>query len=192
MHVDPESHDDMYRTVSSLVVPRPIAWVSSRSADGVDNLAPYSFFQVVNEKSPPVLMVSPEETADGTLKDSPRNATDTSEFVVNIAAEDQADLVDATSEDHQPDVDEFERYDVPAVEADVVDALRVRDAVASFECTLYETMDLNDHLVVFGHVERIHVDDAVVSDGRVDAEAVRVLGRLGGGNYTDTEPLVRD
>lgn len=190
MQVDPESHDDMYRTVTSLIVPRPIAWMSSRSPDGTDNLAPYSFFQGINEKSPPVLMVSAEEREDGSMKDSARNVVDTEEFVINIASEQQAEQVDDTSDDLPPDISEFDEFDIDAVEATEIDAPRVAGALGAFECTLYDTIDLNDHLVVFGHVERIHVDDDLVGDdGRVDATRARALGRLGGGRYTDTRAL---
>jgi flavin reductase (DIM6/NTAB) family NADH-FMN oxidoreductase RutF len=190
MQVDPEGHDDMYRTVTSLIVPRPIAWVSSRSPDGTDNLAPYSFFQGVNEKSPPVVMVSAEERDEGSLKDSARNLVDTEEFVVNIAREDQAEQVDDTSDDLPPGVSEFDEFDIDAVEATDINAPRVVGALGAFECTLYDTIDLNDHLIVFGHVERIHVDDDLVADdGRVDATRVRALGRLGGGHYTNTRSL---
>lgn len=175
----------MYRTLSSVVVPRPIAWVSSTSEAGVDNLAPYSFFNVACV-APPILMFAPGLTPEG-LKDTARNAKATGEFVVNLVTADVAEAMNATSASLPADESEFDHADIARGETETVAPPRVADAAVSFECELYEFVDLPTQAMVLGEVVYAHIDDDLLSEaGKVDVANVDAVGRLAGEWYTHT------
>ncbi|KAB1192358.1 flavin reductase family protein [Haloferax sp. MBLA0076] len=193
MDIDPENAvDDMYRLLTSLIIPRPIGWVSTRSADGVDNLAPFSFYMGVIEAEPPVVMFSAENRADGTLKDSAQNAVETGAFGLNLVTADLVEQMDRTSESVEPGTDEFDVVGLERREATTVDVPLVAAAKATIECTLHDTMDIGDHTVVFGHIERIHVDDSLLTDGKIDVTKIDAVGRLTGSYYANLEPFQVD
>jgi flavin reductase (DIM6/NTAB) family NADH-FMN oxidoreductase RutF len=180
-----------YEWMSSLIVPRPIAWVSTLDAEGRPNLAPFSFFQMITGK-PPTLMVCPLMQRGGKLKDTVQNIAATGEFVVNLAGPAQAQLLNATSFPFEAGVSEFEACGVEAVTGTLVKAPRVQGAVASFECKLaqlqpYPKEDPSCHLV-FGQVLAAHVDDALLGpDGVLDPGQVDLLFRMGGEWYGKTQ-----
>jgi flavin reductase (DIM6/NTAB) family NADH-FMN oxidoreductase RutF len=193
MDVDPdEATDEMYRLLTTLIVPRPIGWVSSRSPDGVDNLAPYSFYMGVIEASPPVVMVSTERRPDGTPKDSAHNVLETEAFGLNLVTSDLVEAMDRTSDSVDSDEDEFDLAGLDRREAATIDAPLVADAKATMECTLHETMELGDHIVLFGRLEHITVDESLVTDGKIDVEKVDAVGRLTGSYYATLEPFQVD
>ncbi|MGY1813174.1 flavin reductase family protein [Blastococcus sp. SYSU D00820] len=167
-----------YRVLNSVVVPRPIAWVCSRSADGVHNLAPHSFYTVACV-SPPVVQF----TSVG-RKDSLRNIEATREFTVNLTPEALFEQVNATGTDFPPDHDEAEHAGVRLEPSDTVGALRVAESPVSIECTLHATLGLGDSTVVFGRVQRISVWQSAVRDGRPRIEALAPLARLGGNEWS--------
>jgi len=183
MEVDPETAEGLYRTVTSIITPRPVGWISSRSATGVDNLAPYSFFNGLNEKRPPVVMFSAEDTPDGKLKDSVDNVLETGAFVHNLVTVDRFEEMVASAETVAPEVSEFDHAGVTAEEAKTVDAPRVADAQAHFECTLYDDARIGNHVVVMGEIQHIHVDDSLCVDGKVDVRRIDPVGRLSGDYY---------
>ncbi|WP_049893606.1 flavin reductase family protein [Halogranum rubrum] len=193
MDINPENAvDDMYRLLTSLIVPRPIGWVSTRSVDGVDNLAPFSFYMGIIEANPPVIMFSAEDRVDGTLKDSTRNVLETEAFGLNLVTTDLVDQMDRTSQSVDSDVDEFDVAGLDRREGEVVDVPLVAAAKATMECSLHDTMDIGDHTVVFGRIERIHVDDELLTDGKIDVEKVDAVGRLTGSYYARLEPFQVD
>lgn len=175
--------DERGRIVKCAVTPRPIAWVSTRSEDGHDNLAPFSSYNYVGS-STPVLMFSASRRDEGTLKDTPRNAVDTEAFAVNVATVPLGEAMDATSASLPPGESEFEFADVTAAECERIDAPRVADAVVTMECRLHDTIELYDRLVVLGDVVHVHVDESVLTDGRIDMRTFAPVGRLGGPYYT--------
>jgi flavin reductase (DIM6/NTAB) family NADH-FMN oxidoreductase RutF len=186
MEIDPGTAEGMYRTMTGLIVPRPIGWISTRSTDGEDNLAPYSFFGALNEESPPVLMYSAENWEDGSTKDSVVNALETEAFVHNLVTMDLLDAMDRTLED--ADRSEFDVAGLTAQSAATVDAPRVAQAKAHMECSLYNSVRLGDHTLVLGEVEQIHVDDDLLDeDGKVDVRKVDAVGRLTGRYYARLE-----
>nr|WP_245800555.1 flavin reductase family protein [Natrinema saccharevitans] len=134
LEIDATDHDgSLYRILSSAVVPRPIAWVSTTDGDGVDNLAPYSFFTVASV-DPPVLLFAPVDGADG-FKDTPRNARDTGEFVVNLVTEDLAEAMNETSATLPAAESEFDHAGLERAASSAVDVPRVAGAKVAFECT---------------------------------------------------------
>jgi len=192
MEIDPETADGLYRTVTSIITPRPVGWISTRAPDGTDNLAPYSFFNGLNEKTPPVVMFSAEDSSSGISKDSVANVIETGEFVHNLVTVDLFDEMVATADSIETEKSEFAYANIPIEEASTVDAPRVANAKAHFECTLYDDARIGDHTVIMGEIEHIHVDDALCSDGVVDVRQIDPIGRLAGDYYATMDPFSVD
>ena len=177
---DPEQTDALafYRLLNSVVIPRPIAWVSSRSADGVDNLAPHSFFTVACTDPPIVQFTSVGR------KDSLRNVEATREFVVNFAPEPLFEAVNATSVNAPADVSEFDHAGIAREPSVRVAPPRVRDAPVALECVLHDTLALGDCTVVLGRVVHLAIAQEAMRDGRPAADLLRPLARLGGRQWS--------
>ena len=168
----------VYPLLTSVVVPRPIAWVSTRSAEGVDNLAPHSFF-TVSSVAPPVVQF----TSVG-HKDSLRNARATGEFVVAVCTEPLAELVNRTGTDFPAEVSEFDAVGLTREPARRVSAARVAESPVNLECRLHSTKDFGGgSVVVFGQVVWVAVDEAVLRDERPDVGLLRPVSRLGGDEW---------
>ncbi|WP_263142860.1 flavin reductase family protein [Pseudomonas sp. RIT-PI-AD] len=181
---------DAYRWLASTVTPRPIAWVSSRSAAGIDNLAPFSFFQVISDE-PPTLMVNVGNRDDGSLKDTLLNVRETGELVIQLVAAAQVEAMNASAALLPYEVSEFERCGIATRAAERVAALRVEGAAVAFECRLAEIQPYPRHApnchLIFAEVLLAHVDDAVLdAKGRIDPRKLDLVGRLGGKAYTFT------
>lgn len=168
----------------ALVAPRPIGWISTLSADGIANLAPYSFFNAVASR-PDMVMFS----SDG-WKDSIRNIRDTGEFVCNLVSEALTDAMNQSSASVAPDVDEFRLAGLETAPSALVRPPRVAAAPAALECRLSEIVELKradgaatGHVMAIGEVVGIHIDDAFIRDGRFDIAAVRPVARLGYRDY---------
>jgi flavin reductase (DIM6/NTAB) family NADH-FMN oxidoreductase RutF len=180
---------DTYRLMVQLITPRPIAWVSSVSKEGVTNLAPYSFFNGIGA-NPPSLLFCPVNRRDGSQKDSLLNVLDTKEFVVNVVSGDNAELMNRTSADYTSDVSEFEALGIETVDSKIVAPPRVASSLAQFECKLLQHIELASGPaganVVIGEIVMIHIDDSIVEDAIVDPAKLDNVGRLGGKAYTKT------
>ncbi|MGY1845051.1 flavin reductase family protein [Modestobacter sp. SYSU DS0875] len=177
---DPAAMDGgaFYRVLNSVVVPRPIAWVCTRSATGVHNLAPHSFYTVASVQPPVVQFTSVGR------KDSLRNVEETGEFTVSLTPEPLFEQVNATATDFPPDTGEAEQTGVRLEPSRVVGVPRVAQSPVAVECTLHATLRLGDSTVVFGRVVNIAVAEAAVEDGRPRIEHLRPLARLGGDEWS--------
>ena len=165
---------DVYPLLNSVVVPRPIAWVTTRSAEGVDNLAPHSFFTIASVR-PPVVQF----TSVG-VKDSLRNALATGEFTVSLCPEPLIDAVNTTGTDYPPGTSEYDAAGVTRLPSRVVAPPSVAESPVALECRLVGTQEFGgDSTVVFGEVVFVTVDEAVLVDGRPDVRLLRPLARLG-------------
>jgi len=173
--LDPETvgRRDFYAILNSVVVPRPIAWVSTRSTDGVLNLAPHSFFTVACVQPPMVQFTSVGR------KDSLNNVEATGEFVVNFAAEALFEQINATGTSFPPEINEFEAVGLTTEPSRTVAVPRVAESPVAIECTLHTTLELGDSTVVIGQVRHLAVDEAVMSDGHPEIQLLRPLARLG-------------
>jgi flavin reductase (DIM6/NTAB) family NADH-FMN oxidoreductase RutF len=167
-----------YRLLNSVILPRPIAWVSTRSVSGVDNLAPHSFFTIAGV-DPAVVSF----TSVG-VKDSLRNVLATREFVVCVSTEALVDQVNATGMNYPPDISEFDAVGLRREPSLRVAPPRVADSPVALECTLAGTHVFGNSTVVFGQVVHIAIDEEVFSDGRPDVGMLRPMARLGADEWT--------
>ncbi len=183
--IDVDDHQgSLYRILSSAVVPRPIAWVSTTNADGVDNLAPYSFFTVASIE-PPVVLFAPVDAPDG-LKDTPRNVRETGEFVVNLVTADLTEAMNETSATLSAEASEFDHAGLERAPSVVVSPPRVAAAKVALECVLYDLQDVGGSTLVLGEVRYVHLDESVTTDGKLDVQKVDAVGRLAGSLYATT------
>jgi flavin reductase (DIM6/NTAB) family NADH-FMN oxidoreductase RutF len=181
---------DAYRWLASTVTPRPIAWVSTLSAEGRSNLAPFSFFQVISD-SPPTLLVNTSVRDDGSVKDTLRNVRETGELVIHLVSAAQAEAMNATAAWLPHGVSEIEHAGIATVPSERVKPPRVAGAPVAFECQLEQIMpypaDNPSSMLIFARVLLAHIDDAVMLDERhVDPAKLDLVGRLGGTQYSHT------
>lgn len=186
MILDPEElgPKDTYKFLIGSVVPRPIGWISTVSAAGVNNLAPFSFYNVAS-RNPPIIGISITERTDEQApeKDTLANIRQTEEFVVNVVSVSLANAMFESSQNHAPEADEFEAAGLTASGCEVVEAPRVGEAMVNMECRLERIIALGDDHLVLGRAVRFHIRDDIYAEGRIDLEALDPLGRLAG-NYT--------
>jgi flavin reductase (DIM6/NTAB) family NADH-FMN oxidoreductase RutF len=177
---DPEEMETraFYRVLNSVVVPRPIAWVCSRSADGVLNLAPHSFYTVACVDPPVVQFTSVGR------KDSLRNIEATGEFTVSLAPEALFEQINATSTDFPAGISEAEVCGVRMEPSERVGVPRVAESPVAVECRLHATVRLGDSTVVFGKVLLVSAWESAVRDGRPRIEHLHPLARLGGNEWS--------
>lgn len=192
-----DGHGLPHDPFNAIIVPRPIGWISTRSAAGVANLAPYSFFNGVAYSPPQVMFASTGDKPDqDNTKDSVANIRATGEFCVNVVEFATRDAMNATSATLPADVDEFSHAGIRRAGCISIDCPRVADAPASLECRLVRIVDLpgKANKVVFGQVTGIHLRDDGLRDGRFDATLFQPLGRMGYRGYvrvTDVFDLIR-
>lgn len=181
---------ERYRWLASTITPRPIAWVSSVSVDGVSNLAPFSFFTVISD-DPATLLINVNHRADGGLKDTLLNVQASGELVIQLVSFAQAEAMNASAALLPYGISEFEQCGIASLPSVQVKPPRVAGAAIAFECRLVEAMPYpaaspNCHLL-FAEVLLAHIDDAVLNEqGRIDSQQLDLIGRLGGSGYTRT------
>jgi flavin reductase (DIM6/NTAB) family NADH-FMN oxidoreductase RutF len=186
-----DGHGLPHNPFNAIVTPRPIGWISSRGKDGLDNLAPYSFFNAVAYVPPQVMFASTSAKADrGDTKDSVANIRETGVFCVNIVEYAMRDAMNQTSGAWDRDVDEFDLAGIERAECDTIACSRVAQAPANLECRLTRIVTLpgEANLVVFGEVTGVHMRDDCLKDGMFDISVFSPLARLGYRDYT----VVRD
>jgi flavin reductase (DIM6/NTAB) family NADH-FMN oxidoreductase RutF len=190
------SHSELYGIILNSVAPRPIAWVSTLSASGQPNLAPFSFFNAVCI-DPPLLAFAPglrqpkqTNSPHGEPKDTLRNVRETKEFVVNIVTFDLLQPMNVTSGEYDSSINEFELAKVTPAPSQLVRPARVAESPVSFECKLHQILDFSpaptSSSLVIGEVVAIHVDDAHIKNGKLDRNSLDLIGRMGGIQYTRT------
>jgi flavin reductase (DIM6/NTAB) family NADH-FMN oxidoreductase RutF len=181
---------ESYRWLSSTVTPRPIAWVSTLSANGVTNLAPFSFFQVICD-DPATLMVNVGRRPSSDLKDTLRNARDTGELVIHLVSKAEAEHMNATAATLAHDDSEFDAVGIATLPSVRVKPPRIAAAAVAFECSLAEVIEYPAEnprqFLIFARVLLAHIDDAVMADDRhVDPAKLDLVGRLSGSWYATT------
>lgn len=192
MTIDPKDHDysDIYKLMIGSIVPRPIAFISTLSKNGVPNLAPFSFFNGVCS-NPPTILFSTVVKKDGTRKDTLNNVEAMREFVVNIVSEDFAEKMNITSADFPPEVDEFIESGLSPIPSELVKPPRVKESRISMECRLTQIVRIGDGpgggCTVFGEIIRFHIADELFDNFRIDPDKLQAIARMGGPTYSRTK-----
>jgi len=191
MFYDPrtEKHGLKHSPVTAIVVPRPIGWISTLTPEGVNNLGPYSFFNLVSGYPPWVIFSSAPR------KHSQTNAETTGEFVFNLATWDLREQMNASSAEFPPGVSEPEMVGLEMVPSRNVKPPRVARSPVALECKYYKTVELiasdtgkpNRSSIVIGEVVGIHIDESIIVDGMIDIRKMRPLSRLGYMDYGVTD-----
>lgn len=188
MKIDPADLGgrDRYRLLISAIVPRPIAFVTTRGADGLVNLAPFSFFQGVSA-SPPTLSLAVSRKRDGSPKDTWRNIEASREFVVHTVGEDLMDAVIIAAAEWPATTSEVERAGLAVLPSDRIAVPRLRDARVALECRLHSIHEVHGVGLILGEILRFHVQDDVLAGGdggpEIDFERLGAVARIGGDGY---------
>ncbi|HET6349307.1 MAG TPA: flavin reductase family protein [Candidatus Krumholzibacteria bacterium] len=192
MIVDPATtpRSEFYAHMIRAIAPRPIAWVSTMSREGKHNLAPFSFFNGVSSKPPALLFVCSREQG-GRKKDTLLNIEETGQFVVNTVPEHLAEVMNITATEYPNGVSEFEKAGLTPVPADRVGPPRLKESPISFECERLELVhigaeELGAATIIVGRIVLTHIDDSMLTGGKVDYEKYHPIGRMGGMEYTRT------
>ena len=182
--------NDIYKLMIGMIVPRPIAFVSTVDAAGVRNLAPFSYFTACGSNPPVVCFSTAVRSGPHPYKDTLENVRATGEFVVNIVSEEFAAQMNATSASVPPEVDEFELSGLTPLASDLVKPPRVAESKAQMECRLHQIVPVSDRpgggILVLGEVLRFHVLESLLDGYKIDPDKLNAIGRMGGPNYVRT------
>ena len=180
---------DLYRLLTSGIVPRPIAWVSTRSSAGTDNLAPFALFTIASVQ-PPVLAITHLNPSNRPHKDTLANLLQTKDCVVSIPTVAQLDAMSASAAEYPPDVSEFAAAGIASVASQQVAALGVQGASVRYECRLREVINLSDKplggCLILLDVLGVDVDESVLHEGAIAPSKLQALGKLGADLYCTT------
>lgn len=181
---------DIYKLMIGMIVPRPIAFVSTIDAAGIRNLAPFSYFTACSSNPPVVCFCTSVRTGPRPYKDTLLNVEATGEFVVNIVSEEIATQMNRCSADVPPDVDEFELSGLTAIASDLVKPPRVAESKVQMECRLHQIVRVSDQpgggILVLGQVLRFHVLESLLDGYKIAPDLLNAIGRMGGPSYTRT------
>lgn len=190
-----DSPANLYKLMIGMVVPRPIAFVSSVDEHGMRNLAPFSYFMACSADPPVICFVAGHRSGPLPAKDTLTNILATKEFVVNIVSEEFADKMNLTSAEVAPEVDEFTLSGLTPLASELVQPPRVAESHAHMECRLRQTLPISNeagatNTIIFGDVLRFHVDEAILYGNgysyKIEPEKLKAIGRMGGPTYTRT------
>jgi len=184
---------DIYRLMIDAIVPRPVAFVTSISAKGEPNLAPFSYFNGV-ASNPPSIVISVTRKPDGSKKDTLRNIEETKQFVVNTISEWMVEPAHQCSADYPYGVNEMEKTGLTPIASKIVKPPRVRESPIQMECQLYGTFEVGDGslgcaTLVIGRVVLFHVSAHAYEGGRIILERIKPISRLGGSSYGRTSEI---
>jgi len=190
--IDPAQleYNDIYKLMIGIIVPRPIAFVSTIDAAGVRNLAPFSYFTACGSNPPVVCFSTSVRAGARSHKDTLRNVEATGEFVVNVVSEEFAAQMNATAAEVPPEVDEFVLSGLTPLASDLVKPPRVAESKVQMECRLHQIVTVSEKpgggILVLGEVLRFHVLESLLDGYRIDPEKLNAIGRMGGPNYVRT------
>lgn len=180
--------DAAYKLLCGVVVPRPVAWISTMSSAGISNLAPFSCFTFVSH-TPPMLGVSIGRRPAG-LKDTARNIHETRQFVVHIGDETLLDPLHRSGAEFPPEVSEADLLGLELVPSRLVAPLRVAKAPIAMECRLHRVVDFGTNQFFVGEIHLFHIRDDLTVDNRIDSGRLRPIARLGGPNYSTLGQII--
>ncbi len=191
MQYDPQLLEQkvIYKLLTGIIIPRPIAWISSVSENGINNLAPFSYFNMVGDDPPHVMFSTRRD--NNSNKDTLNNVLATNQFVVNMVTKDLAEPMNASAAVVAADVDEFALVGVTPLPSSLVKPFRVAESPIQLECELVHHYFLEDHqqggaCVLIGRVVMIHItDELLLDEARINNELYKPIARLGGSNYSE-------
>lgn len=191
---DKNDHGLPYNPFKSICVPRPIAWISSLSKDGVLNVAPFSQFTNLSFDPPYIVFSASDRPGGGGQKDTVQNILDTKEFVVNMATYALREEVEITGQQVAPEIDEAGLAGLEMTSSKIVKPPRIAASPVQMECTFFSSMTVpgrkGPHHLMVGRVIGVHIsDDAITPEGKIDILKIRPLARLGYLDYTSVETL---
>jgi flavin reductase (DIM6/NTAB) family NADH-FMN oxidoreductase RutF len=178
----------LYKLLTGTVIPRPIAWVATIDENGIDNLAPFSFFNIVSE-DPPHLMFSIVRTGNKN-KDTLNNILSNKQFVVNLVTDDVVEQMNTTSQSVAPNVNEFELANVTSIESIYIKPKRVKESLVQFECEMVHHYYIENHqnggaCIIIGKIITMHIDDSILMENhKINIEKYQPVARLAGSNYS--------
>ena len=191
MNIDPtkQSFQENHKLMIGSIVPRPIAFVSTKSTNGILNLAPFSYFNGVCSKPPTIMFAPARRGYDGLTKDTLNNIRSTKEFVVNLVSEEIVEPMVECATDYDKEIDEFKISNLTPIDSDKISPPRVKESKVSYECELNTIVEIGEAepgagFVVIGTIVMFHIQDDVYNDGRIDLKALNPIGRLAGNSYT--------
>lgn len=181
-------HTAVYKLLTGSVIPRPIGWISTVDTNGINNLAPFSYFNAVGE-DPPHVMFSTTR-GNNTNKDTLNNVLANGQFVVNMVTEELAEKMNTTAQTVPSDVDEFQLADVTPIPSTLIKPMRVKESLVTFECEMVHHYFLENHknggaCIVIGRIVMMHFGDSILLDNyKINLETYKPIARLAGSNYT--------
>lgn len=189
MQFDPNDldHSAIYKLVTGAVIPRPIGWIATIDENGINNLAPFSYFNAIGE-DPPHVMFSTVR-GNNTNKDTLNNVLANKQFVVNMVTEELAEQMNMTSQSVASDIDEFVLANLTPIPSIKIKPMRVKESKVTFECEMVHHYFLKDHknggaCIIIGRIVMMHFDDAVLMDNyKINLDNYKPIARLAGSNY---------
>ena len=185
------NHGLKHNPFKSCIIPRPIAWITTISNDGIDNCAPYSFFNGVSSDPPMIMFANNGSAIDGSgPRDTFSNIKENQEFVINISTFNTKDKMNKTSARLCRNVSEIEFASLETLDSRLVKPKRLKESPINMECTLYKIIDLpsiteeNYNGILIGKVIGIHINDEYIKEGKVDVKKIKPLARLGYFDYS--------
>lgn len=179
----------LYKLLTGTIIPRPIGWISTVNNKGENNLAPFSYFNMVSS-NPPCVMFSTQRDKDKN-KDTLNNVLQTKEFVVNLVTMETVEQMNMTSGNFAPDEDEFVMSGVTPIDSVSVKPKRVKESLVNYECEMIHHYFIKDTdgnetaCVIIGQIKTIHIDDSILSDNfRINLNNYKPVARLAGSNYS--------
>ncbi len=196
MQIDPaqQTYRENYTLMSGCIVPRPIAFVSTLSLDGVPNLAPFSYFNGITSAPPTLSIAIARKSRENGKKDTLSNILDTGEFAVNVVTVEMTEGMNRTAKDFPPQVDEFKEAGFTTIPSFKVKAPLVKESPIKMECRLYKAVEIGgtqpgSGYLIIGEIVLFHIADEIICSGKIDVQKLDPLGRLSG-NYTTLGKLI--
>jgi flavin reductase (DIM6/NTAB) family NADH-FMN oxidoreductase RutF len=178
---------DNYKFLIGGILPRPIAVISTRNADGTNNVAPFSFFTAVSAKPMIIAFCPMIRSSTGALKDTPINIFREKEFVVNIVSEDIVQKINLTSTELPYGEDEFKFAGLTPIDSEVVKAKRIKESLVHFECIFRDSLSYGDQpgagQIITGEVLRVHIAEEILDNGKIVTSKLKPVGRGAGNDY---------
>ena len=177
----------LYKLLTGTIIPRPIGWIATVDENGVNNLAPFSYFNMLGDDPPHVMFSTRRDNNNN--KDTLNNVLKNKQFVVNMVTENIVEQMNTTSQSVAPEIDEFELAGVTPIPSVTVKPMRVKESLVHFECEMVHHYFLENHksggaCVVIGRLLWIHIDDSILMENeRINLDVYKPVARLAGSNY---------